>query len=402
MKQSIDTRRRQVIFGASGIAAAAGLAGLSPAGLAAAAENKGKPLPEYASWKEADAVIVHSSNTIETRRGALGTSGITPSDRLFVRNNLTPPDASALADRDAWAVTFEGVRNPRDLTLAELKSMGLTAVPMVLQCSGNGRGYFAHKASGTQWKVGAAGCVVFTGVPLSAVAKNLGGVAERMRFITATGGEKLPDGIDPKTVIVERSVPLKALQTAFLAWEMNGEPLPLAHGGPLRLIVPGYYGVNNVKYVKRLAFTDAETTANIQASGYRLRPVGEKGKPGQPSMWEMPVKSWINQPAGGEPVRAGIVHVDGVAFAGTRAVRRVEVSADGGKTWKQARFIGPDLGQYAWRHFVIPVKLESGKHTLMSRATDTAGNTQPAERVENERGYGHNGWRDHAVEVSVA
>lgn len=401
MKNSIDARRRQVIFGATGVAAAAGLATFSPAGLAAAAD-KGKPLPEYASWKEADAVIVHSANTIETKRGALGTGGITPSDRLFVRNNISPPDASIVADPDAWTVAFEGVRNPRDITVADLKSMGITAVPMVLQCSGNGRGFFAHKASGTQWKVGAAGCVVFTGVPLSIVAKNLGGVAERMRFITATGGEKLPDGIDPKTLIVERSVPLKALQTAFLAWEMNGETLPLAHGGPLRLIVPGYYGVNNVKYVKRLAFTEAETTANIQSSGYRVRPVGEKGKPGQPSMWEMPVKSWINQPAGHGPVRAGVVNVDGVAFAGTRAVRRVEVSTDGGKSWKQARFIGPDLGRYGWRHFVIPVKLEAGTHTLMSRATDSAGNTQPAERMENERGYGHNGWRDHAVEVSVA
>jgi sulfite dehydrogenase len=400
MKDAIDIRRRQMMLGATGVAAAAGLGGFSATGFAAAAE-KGKPLPPYASWKDAEAVIVHSSNTMETRRGALGTSVITPSDRLFVRNNVAPPDASIVADRDGWKVSLEGVRSAREITVGELKSMGINTVPTVLQCSGNGRGFFAHKAAGTQWKVGAAGCVLWSGVPVAVVVKNLGGVAEGMKFMTGTGGEKIPDGIDPKTVLVERSVPLAAMKDALLAWEMNGEPLSLAHGGPLRLIVPGYYGVNNVKYIKRLAFTPTETTVNIQSSGYRVRPVGEKGKPGQPSMWEMPVKSWINSPAGTGDVRAGVLQIDGVAFAGTKAVRRVDVSIDGGKSWKQARIIGPDLGRYAWRHFVYPVKLGPGSYTLMSRATDSSGKTQPEARVENERGYGHNGWRDHAVQISV-
>src|SRR3546814_15339135 len=96
--------------------------------------------------------------------------------------------------------------------------------------------------------------------------------------MTSTGGETLPQGLDPKSVVVERSVPLAARANAILAWEMNGAPVPLAHGGPLRMIVPGYYGINNVKYVKKLAFTAAETDAKIQASGYRVRPVGVKGR----------------------------------------------------------------------------------------------------------------------------
>src|SRR5690606_31597360 len=103
--------------------------------------------------------------------------------------------------------------------------------------------------------------------------------------------------------IVERSVPMKALEQAILAWEMNGEPLPLAHGGPLRLIVPGYYGVNNVKYVKRVAFTPKESDAKIHETGYRVRPVGEKGAATQPSMWDMNVKSWIDQPSGSGKVK---------------------------------------------------------------------------------------------------
>src|SRR5690606_17583386 len=110
----------------------------------------------------------------------------------------------------------------------------------------------------------------------------------------------------------------------------------------------------NVKYIKRLAFTAAETDATIHATGYRVRPIGQKGDPSQPSMWEMNVISWIDRPSGeGVPIRAGTVQISGVAFAGTKAVKQVDVSVDGGRTWNAARFIGPDLGPYAWRTFVF-------------------------------------------------
>lgn len=143
-------------------------------------------------------------------------------------------------------------------------------------------------------------------------------------------------------------VSLEALKTAIVAWEINGEPLPLAHGGPLRLVIPGYYGVNNVKYLKLLGFTEKESKANIQTSGYRVRDIGKKGEPNQPSMWEMNVKSWINHPGeDGGSVGAGMLQVNGVAFACVNPVTRVEVSIDGGKSWKDAKFVGPDLGPYA-------------------------------------------------------
>jgi sulfite dehydrogenase len=101
--------------------------------------------------------------------------------------------------------------------------------------------------------------------------------------MTGTGGEKLPEGIDPKSVVVERSVPVAAMVDALLAWEMNGAPISLAHGGPLRLIVPGYTGVNNIKYIKQLAFTSAESDARIMSHGYRITPPGAKADPAQPS-----------------------------------------------------------------------------------------------------------------------
>jgi sulfite dehydrogenase len=204
-------------------------------------------------------------------------------------------------------------------------------------------------------------------------------------------------------VLVERSVPLKALEDALLAWEMNGEPLPLAHGGPLRLIVPGYQGVNNVKYVKRVALTREQSRAGIMATRYRMAPVGTKGNPSQPSVWEMGVKSWINGPLPEQgPLRAGWMQIHGVAFAGTRAVRAVEVSVDGGKNWQPAPFVGPDLGRFAWRQFALPVQLSAGTHVLASRAIDASGNVQPEGRVDNLDGYNNSSWQDHAVTVTVA
>ncbi len=294
------------------------------------------------------------------------------------------------------------MKSPRKLTVAELKTMGLETVAMVLQCSGNGRGFFPHKPSGTKWTVGAAGCVVWSGVPVRAVTEALGGVNDGNAYMTGTGGEKLPEGIDPKTVIVERSVPASAMADALLAWELNGEPIPLAHGGPLRLIVPGFTGVNNIKYIKRLAFTAKETDAKIMSHGYRIAPLGGKGGPELPSVQEMNVKSWINAPIPDDgPLKAGAVQIHGVAFGGLHAVKGVEVSVDGGKTWKAARIVGPDLGKYAWRQFVLQARLPVGDHVLASHATDVAGNVQPEARLENKSGYNNTSWADHAVKVTV-
>jgi sulfite dehydrogenase len=389
--------RRHLLAGSAGALAAAGLATWT-----GTASGQAKPLPAYATWKDVDSLIVHSANTMETRRGDLGTSVVTASDRLYVRNNLSPPDASIVSDPDAWEIAFEGVGSPRTVAVRELKAMGIDTVAMVLQCSGNGRGFFPSKPSGTQWTVGAAGCVIWSGVPVRAVAEALGGVAPGMPYMTGTGGEKLPEGIDPKTVIVERSVPVKTLDHALLAWELNGEPIPLAHGGPLRLIVPGYQGVNNIKYIKKLAFTAKESDARIMAHGYRMTPPGEKADPSQPSVLEMSVKSWINSPVAEDKTAAGKTQIIGVAFAGTHAVKRVEVSIDGGKTWKDAEFFGPDLGRFAWRQFVLEADLPAGEHKLASRATDDAGNVQPEMRVDNVRGYNNTSWADHAVTVKVA
>lgn len=393
MTEIIDTQRRYIMAGGMGAAA------LIASGVRLHAQEGGE-LPEYVSFKQADAVIVHSSNTLETRREAFGVSPLTSEERLYIRNNVSPPPETILEDRNAWEVSIEGVAEPRTLTIGELKTMGVETIAMVLQCSGNGRSYFEHAPSGTPWQVGAAGCVIWTGVPLRAVVDALGGVAEGAQFITGTGGEEVPEGLDERDVIVERSVPIDVLDTVMLAWDINGEPISLAHGGPLRMVVPGFTGVNNVKYVKRVALSEEESDALIQTERYRIHPVGTEGSRDYPSVWEMAVKSWITGPL--EGAGAGMNQITGLAFGGVNAVESVEVSVDGGETWEAAEFIGPDLGRYAWRAFVLAREMEPGSYTIVSRATDREGNQQPEDTEPNEAGYNHNGWRAPGIELSVA
>jgi sulfite oxidase len=391
---------RRMFLGGAGIVAATGVAGT-----ASVRAQGAKPLPDYVSWKDASALIVHSDQTIETKREAFGIGLITPQEKLYIRNNVRPPSDSIVADRDAWRVEFSGVKQPKTLTVRELKRMGLTTLATVLQCSGNGRKYLQdqltgeQKISGTPWTVGAAGCVIWGGVPLRSVIEALGGAIIGANFITGTGGEEFPAGINPKEVVVERSVPIRNLENVILAWEVNGKPITLAHGGPLRMIVPGYSGVNNVKYVKKVSLTPSETDARIQSANYRMYGLGEKPSSDQPPVWEQPVKSWITTPlSGGTP---GRFQIAGIAFGGVNAVSMVEVSIDGGKTWHTATLVGPDLGRFAWRQFVLPVDLTSGEYTLASRATDTEGNVQPERSQINGGGYSQNGWLGPAVSIKV-
>ena len=406
-----DITRRRMLITAGGAVAWTGLGGglaLADSTEPAAKSSPGpvsdaKPLPAYAKWKDAESMIVHSANTIETRRNAFGSSGITPVDRLFVRNNVSPPSEDIVKDPDAWKVEVSGVKSPRSFTVAELKSLGLSSVAVVLQCSGNGRGFSKHKPSGTQWTVGAAGCVIFTGVPLKAVLEATGGMDDGMAYMTSTGGEEIPPGLDPNTIMVERSVPVSGIEDAILAWEINGEPLPLAHGGPLRVIVPGYTGVNNVKYVKHVAFTKEQSPARIQQNSYRFSPIGVKGTAEFDSIWEMDPKSWVTLPSdSSKPVKAGRVQISGVAMGGMSEAKKVEVSVNGGKDWQEAQLTGPDLGKYAWRGFVLAADLKPGKYELATRVTNADGTSQPEMRKENERGYMNNSWRDHMVTIDVA
>lgn len=418
MKETETTDRRRFLRGALGVGAGLVVAGTgcfeqkSQPEQAEPMEPPDVPGPPELSPTEVlpdglDASKFHLHTrrplTLETRRSSFGRSAITPTSLFFVRNNLPMPSPSILDDADSWELEVEGTNDARKISVGELKQLASETIASVVQCSGNGRKFFEHGPSGSQWGTGAAGCAMWTGVRVRDVIEMLGGPVAGAKFLTSTGGETLPEGVDPLSVVVERSIPLeKGLGDCLLAWEMNGVPIPITHGGPLRLIVPGYYGCNQIKYVKRIACSAEQTQAKIQKSGYRFRPIGEKGSPSQPSLWRMNVKSWINGPgADDRPVLKGKVQFYGVALSGERAVSKVEVSLDDGATWQPARFLGADMGPSAWRSFAFEADLAPGTYTVASRATDAAGDSQPPSRVENERGYGGNGWREHALTITV-
>lgn len=377
-------------------------AAMGPMARFANAQAMERPLP---TGKLANNFLMHNDLpwALETKRFAFGFAPITPQSAFFVRNNLPTPDESIVANPNEWRFDVIGAARSGSLTLAELKAMPVHVEAAVMQCSGNGRAYFPHKPSGSQWETGAAGCALWTGVRVSDVIAHFGGPSDGKLFLTATGAEILPEGVDPSQVVVERSVPMaKAMQDCLLVWEMNGAALPLIHGGPVRLLVPGYFGVNCIKWVKQIALTATETGASIQSSSYRFRDIGQSGNPQHPSMYRMPVKSWLNGPGtDGTSIIPGPATLHGVAFSGERGIAKVEVSADDGQTWHEAQLLEPDLGPNAWRSFVLSMELALGKHRFVSRATDRAGDTQPRDAVPNERGYGHNGWNDPALEIEV-
>jgi len=400
--KKINTSKRNFLTGSVTLAGVAAAASVLPISIAKAnhEDSDSKGLPDFIKWKNRDALIVHSKKGIESHRSAIGESLITPNRNIYIRNNMPTMSDTQIGDRNNWKVSIKGVKNPKTFSLAQLKKLGHTTMATILQCSGNGRGFFAHEVKGSQWKTGAAACVVWTGVPMKVVVDACGGVDSDAVFMTSAGVDHEPTGLDPKKAKVERSVPKKVYKDAMLAWEMNGVPLPNAHGGPLRMVTPGYFGINNVKHLGQVAFTKTESTVKYMKSSYRISPIGKKGSQ-YPTCWEMPVKSWITRPTDETgTVKAGNVQIVGVAMGGTKKVRSVKVSIDGGQSWKKAKFVGPDLGKYAWRQFVFEANLAPGSYNLASKAS-AGGKTQPELRYENRRGYAHNGWKDHSVNIKA-
>ena len=400
--KKIDTSKRNFLTGSATLAGVAAATSVLPISIAKANHEDSDPkgLPDFIKWKNRDALIVHSKKGIETHRSAIGESLITPNRNIYIRNNMPTMSDTQIGDRNNWKVSIKGVKNPKTFSLAQLKKLGHTTMATILQFSGNGICFFAHEFRGSHLTTGAAACVVWTGVPMKVVVDACGGVDSDAVFMTSAGVDHEPTGLDPKKAKVERSVPKKIYKDEMLAWEMNGVPLPNAHGGPLRMVTPGYFGINNVKHLGQVAFTKTESTVKYMKSSYRISPIGKKGSQ-YPSCWEMPVKSWITRPTDETgTVKAGNVQIVGVAMGGTKKVRSVKVSIDGGQSWKKAKFVGPDLGKYAWRQFVFEANLAPGSYNLASKAS-AGGKTQPELRYENRRGYAHNGWKDHSVNIKA-
>jgi sulfite oxidase len=340
---------------------------------------------------------------IETPLDVLREDRITPAEKLFVRNNQQPDWSATLAPAPAgpWKVEIAGLLEfPRTVTLDELRAMPQVEEEMVLQCSGNGRAMFnaAAPVKGAPWTYGAMGNVRFHGVPLKALFEKLDvRPHESARFITAEGAE-MPG--KPGAADFEHSLPLnETLDRAIVALEMNGRPIPALHGGPVRLVTPGYYGTMQVKWLSRLRLEAQESVNHHQVKRYRTprAPLQPGAKfdyrlDNSDSHWRMKIKSVIFAPEHDARLNSGKCVVSGVAWNdGTSLIDAVELSVDEGQTWRRAEL--ERAGRYAWQHWQFPVELAQGKHTLISRAIDASGNAQPLDGAIgwNPDGYVWNG-----------
>jgi DMSO/TMAO reductase YedYZ molybdopterin-dependent catalytic subunit len=301
----------------------------------------------------------------------------TPNDLFFVRSHhLVPADLTA-----PWTLAIDGeVTQPLTLGLQEIRRMPAERRSITLECAGNGRGRFAlPTTSGVQWGLGAVSTATWTGVPLAALLTRAGVQTSALHFwMEAADHSPLPAA--PKFL---RSIPREiALGEAFVAYEMNGEPLPLQHGGPLRLVVPRWYGMASTKWLTHVHARRTESDNHFMARGYRY----PDGSP----VDLMRVKSLITSPVDGEHVRVGTVRVGGVAWTGAGTVTQVEISSDGGQTWQPARFTS-DARPGAWRLWQADVSIRAaGEQRVRARATDSAGHTQPDRAAPNPAGYGNN------------
>jgi sulfite oxidase len=330
-------------------------------------------------------------------------SFITPNDLFFVRSHGGVPEV----DRSSYRLAVDGlVERPLSLSLDDLRRLPRAGVTATLQCAGNRRQEMMAQRpipNELPWGTEAVSNAEWSGAPLREVLA-LAGVRPGALHAAFTGldeterhGHRFHFG---------GSIPLaKATHPeVLLADTMNGAPLPATHGAPLRVVVPGYIGARSVKWLSRITLQETPSDNYFQATAYRLFPphfgpdnvVWEQGL----MLGESPVNAVILTPGEGGTLPAGRVTVRGWALAGgDRAVGRVDISADGGRTWTVADVEAGD-GPYVWRLWEAALDLPAGSHELVCRAFDTAAQTQPENtaHVWNFKGYANNAW--HRVRVS--
>ncbi|MFC6903898.1 molybdopterin-dependent oxidoreductase [Halalkalicoccus tibetensis] len=359
---------------------------------------------------------------------------LTPVEEHFVCHRNAIPEI----EDDSWSVAFSGGL-AGEASVAELAERFPTvAVAHTMECAGNGRGQHEPETGSVQWGFEAAATAVWTGVPLSSVLRAFSEELPEEGWLTAVGGDPDEEGV------FARSIPLeKAVDDCILAVGVNGRQIPAEHGYPVRLLVPGWYGVNSVKWLDELRLADSMVTegsldrpgrhARWQQEDYRIHPAGEapewmetigtadtwgqleSDEVAHPYTFDQNVMSVIGTPDGEGSIRAGEIDVCGVAWAGDDSVERVEVSFTGGDEWTEAERFGPEYSG-AWRLFRCSWNAEPGTHRLVSRATDEHGRTQPAtigspeEGLDalgsgrypwNEGGYAANAYLPNALEVRV-
>jgi len=392
-----------VIGSGGGISQAFAQAG----GTAAPAAPKG---PQYLKFpgKNDKLILLGDKPLVAETPESLLDDDTTPIDKFFIRNNGQLPDETK--NPDAWKITIDGeVEKPFEITLGELKSKYKPVTRrMVLECGGNGRGGFSPPARGNQWANGGAGCAEWTGIPLADVLKAAG--LKKTAKYTAHYSADLHLSGDASKPAISRGVRIeKALDpNTMIVWAMNGTRLPNIHGGPVRLIVPGWPGSASQKWLTKITIRDKEHDGpGMTEFSYRtpIKPMvpGDKGDPANFRIMEsMPVRSIITNPANGAKLAGGTreLKLRGASWAGDLTVKQVDVSIDSGATWQRASLEKPK-NKYDWQRWTANVKLPSdGYFEVWTRATDSKGVMQPHQAgLWNPQGYGGNAMHRIAVLV---
>jgi DMSO/TMAO reductase YedYZ molybdopterin-dependent catalytic subunit len=390
--------RRAVLRQAGALGAASALGGI---GLPALAANKTVNLGfengerELVAFPQKRPLIVLTSRPpqLETPFAVFNEGVITPNDAFFVRYHWSGIPTSI--DPAAYRLHVGGnVNTPLELSLAELRQMGGAEIVAVNQCSGNSRGFSNPRVSGGQLGNGAMGNARWTGVPLKTVLERAGLKAGSVQ-VTFNGMDMPPVAGGPdfvKALDVDHALDGEVM----LAWQMNGTDLPVLNGYPVRLIVPGYYGTYWVKHLNDITVTDKPFDGFWMSTAYRI-PDNACAciAPGTTPAKTTPIKrfdvrSFITSLADGAQVKAGRDFVvKGIAFDGGYGITEVAVSADGGRTWREAQ-LGQDLGKYSFREWTAKMRLPKGQHELKVRAVNRVGQSQPMTPLWNPPGYMRN------------
>jgi sulfane dehydrogenase subunit SoxC len=350
--------------------------------------------------------------------GTLADQGITPAElRLAARNHGLPLEALRdpitpaglhylLIHYDIPAVDPVGFRlviggaveRPLSLSLDELRERPRVAQPITFECAGNGRALLEPRPLSQPWLTEAVGTAEWGGTPLTPLLEEAGPKDTGIELLFSALDRGLEGGV-PQAY--ERALPIGEAGEALLAYEMNGAPLPPQHGFPLRLVVPGWYGMQNVKWLSGITVLEEPFDGYQNAVGYRI--YRADGEPGEPVTRMLP-RSLMVPP--GVPdfmtrtryVEPGPTTLTGRAWSGYGSVERVEVSTDRGTTFSAA-VLEPPLAPNAWRGWSFDWDATPGEHVLSSRAIDAAGNSQPLEPPWNLKGYANNAVERIAVVV---
>jgi len=388
--------------------------GLVPSALAQGTPGAAPAKPDEPKLLKMDgkaelALLQEKPLVAETREHMLDDE-VTPNEKFFVRNNGLIPEPAA--NPKAWKITIDGeVNNKLELTVDDLeKKYQQVSFKLQLECGGNGRAGFSPEARGNQWGNGAIGCAEWSGVRLSDVLK-AAGLKSSAVYTGHYGADPHLSG-DASKPAISRGVRLeKAMEPhSIIALRMNGKPIPLIHGAPARLVIPGWPASASAKWLNRIWIRDKEHDGQgMGGASYRVAkvpmiPGGKADDANMVILESMPVRSIITNIAHGTELAAGTRKLDlrGHAWAGENSISAVHVSIDYGATWKAAEVKAP-ANKYAWQRWTAAVDLPSaGYYEAWVRATDSSGKMQPHVVGNwNPQGYGGNAMHRIAVLVKA-